>query len=196
MLPRYGPVNRLAISFERPAWDRPTMPRYKVGGALRHSSAMLSALSGGGTEFGIALVPSGEARDENSPTSISATGGGCWGTSGGVANCRCANLSGTASTIGRWLAGGGTDITARLIAQWLSERLGQQFIVENRAGAATNIGTEAVVHAPADGYTLLLVHTANAINATLYEKLNNLTSISSATSCQSPASCACLASWS
>jgi tripartite-type tricarboxylate transporter receptor subunit TctC len=71
-----------------------------------------------------------------------------------------------------YAAGGGTDITARLIAQWLSERLGQQFIVENRAGAATNIGTEAVVHAPADGYTLLLVHTANAINATLYEKLN------------------------
>jgi tripartite-type tricarboxylate transporter receptor subunit TctC len=71
-----------------------------------------------------------------------------------------------------YAAGGGTDITARLIAQWLSERLGQQFVVENRAGAATNIGTEAVVHAPADGYTLLLVHTANAINATLYEKLN------------------------
>jgi tripartite-type tricarboxylate transporter receptor subunit TctC len=71
-----------------------------------------------------------------------------------------------------YAAGGGTDITARLIAQWLSERLGQQFIVENRAGAATNIGTEAVVHAPADGYTLLLAHTANAINATLYEKLN------------------------
>ena len=71
-----------------------------------------------------------------------------------------------------YAAGGGTDITARLIAQWLSERLGQQFVVENRAGAATNIGTEAVVHAPADGYTLLLVHTANAINATLHEKLN------------------------
>jgi tripartite-type tricarboxylate transporter receptor subunit TctC len=71
-----------------------------------------------------------------------------------------------------YAAGGGTDITARLIAQWLSERLGQQFVVENRAGAATNIGTEAVVRAPADGYTLLLVHTANAINATLYEKLN------------------------
>jgi tripartite-type tricarboxylate transporter receptor subunit TctC len=69
-------------------------------------------------------------------------------------------------------AGGGTDITARLIAQWLSERLGQQFVVENRAGAGTNIGTEAVMRAPADGYTLLLAHTANAINATLYEKLN------------------------
>ena len=67
---------------------------------------------------------------------------------------------------------GGTDITARLIGQWLSERLGQQFIIENRPGAGTNIATEAVVRAVADGYTLLLVHTANAMNATLYEKLN------------------------
>jgi tripartite-type tricarboxylate transporter receptor subunit TctC len=64
-----------------------------------------------------------------------------------------------------------TDITARLIGQWLSERLGQQFVVENRTGAATNIATEAVVHAPADGYTLLLVTASNAINATLYDKL-------------------------
>jgi len=68
--------------------------------------------------------------------------------------------------------GGGTDLVARLMGQWLSERLGQQFVIENRTGAATNIGTEAVVRAPADGYTLLLAHTANAINATLYEKLN------------------------
>jgi tripartite-type tricarboxylate transporter receptor subunit TctC len=68
--------------------------------------------------------------------------------------------------------GGAADITARLIAQWLSERLGQQFIVENRPGAGTNIGTEAVVRAPADGYTLLLVSVANAVNATLYERLN------------------------
>ena len=71
-----------------------------------------------------------------------------------------------------YAAGGGTDIVARLMGQWLSERLGQQFVIENRTGAATNIGTEAVVRAPADGYTLLLAHTANAINATLYEKLN------------------------
>jgi tripartite-type tricarboxylate transporter receptor subunit TctC len=70
-----------------------------------------------------------------------------------------------------YAAGGGTDLVARLIGQWLSERLGQQFVIENRTGAATNIGTEAVVRAPADGYTLLLAHTANAINATLYEKL-------------------------
>jgi len=69
-------------------------------------------------------------------------------------------------------AGGGADIVARLIGQWLSERLGQQFIIENRPGAGTNIATEAVVRAVADGYTLLLVHTANAMNATLYEKLN------------------------
>ncbi len=68
--------------------------------------------------------------------------------------------------------GGGADITARLIGQWLSERLGQQFIVENRPGGGTNIGTEAVAHAPADGYTLLLVNLTHAINATLYEKLN------------------------
>src|SRR5215831_6601381 len=69
-------------------------------------------------------------------------------------------------------AGGGADIVARLIGQWLSERLGQQFIIENRPGAGTNIATEAVVRAVADGYTLLLVHAANAMNATLYEKLN------------------------
>jgi tripartite-type tricarboxylate transporter receptor subunit TctC len=68
--------------------------------------------------------------------------------------------------------GGTTDITARLIGQWLSERLGQQFVIENRTGAATNIATEAVVRAPADGYMLLLVTASNAINATLYDKLN------------------------
>ena len=69
-------------------------------------------------------------------------------------------------------AGGGADITARLIGQSLSERLGQQFLIENRPGAGTNIGTEAVVNATADGYTLLLATSANAANATLYEKLN------------------------
>jgi tripartite-type tricarboxylate transporter receptor subunit TctC len=68
--------------------------------------------------------------------------------------------------------GGGVDIVARLIGQWLSERLGQQFIIENRPGAGTNIATEAVVRAPADGYTLLLVNPANAINATLYDNLS------------------------
>jgi len=68
-------------------------------------------------------------------------------------------------------AGGSNDIIARLIGQWLSERLGQSFIIENRPGAGTNIATEAVVHAPPDGYTLLLSNSANAINASLYEKL-------------------------
>src|SRR5258708_907749 len=69
-------------------------------------------------------------------------------------------------------AGGATDIQARLMGQWLSDRLGQQFIIENRAGASGNIGTEAVAKAPADGYTLLQVVTPNAINAALYAHLN------------------------
>ena len=68
--------------------------------------------------------------------------------------------------------GGSADITARLMAQRLSERLGQLFLVESRPGGGTNIATEAVVRAPADGYTLLLVAPANAINVSLYEKLN------------------------
>jgi tripartite-type tricarboxylate transporter receptor subunit TctC len=67
---------------------------------------------------------------------------------------------------------GDTDLVARRMGQWLSERLGQPFIIENRPGAGTNIGTEAVVRAPADGYTLLLASPPAAINATLYEKLN------------------------
>ena len=67
---------------------------------------------------------------------------------------------------------GASDIAARLIAQWLSERMGQQFVVENRPGAGSNIATEAVVRAPPDGYTLLLVGPPNAINATLYQNLN------------------------
>jgi tripartite-type tricarboxylate transporter receptor subunit TctC len=76
----------------------------------------------------------------------------------------------------RWIVGfapgGGNDIVARLMGQWLSERLGQPVVIENRPGAATNIATEAVVRAPPDGYTLLFVATSSAINATLYEKLN------------------------
>ena len=68
--------------------------------------------------------------------------------------------------------GGSADITARLTGQWLSERLGQPVVIESRPGAGTNLATEAVVRAPADGYTLLLVAPANAINTTLYEKLN------------------------
>lgn len=76
----------------------------------------------------------------------------------------------------RWIVtyppGGGTDITARIMAQWLSERLGQQFFIENKPGAGNNIGTEAAIHSAPDGYTLLLVNPANAINATLYPKLS------------------------
>jgi tripartite-type tricarboxylate transporter receptor subunit TctC len=76
----------------------------------------------------------------------------------------------------RWVvglaAGGGADILARLMGQWLSERLGQQFVIENRPGAGTNIATETVVRASPDGYTLLMVLPPNAVNASLYEKLN------------------------
>jgi tripartite-type tricarboxylate transporter receptor subunit TctC len=76
----------------------------------------------------------------------------------------------------RWItgyaAGGGADFLLRLMGQWLLARLGQPFVIENRPGGGTNIATEAVVRAPADGYTLLLVSTANASNVTLYEKLN------------------------
>jgi hypothetical protein len=74
----------------------------------------------------------------------------------------------------RWIVplapAGASDITARLIGQWLSERLGQQFVIDNRPGGGGNIGTEAVVRAPADGYTLLLVGGFNAVNATFYDK--------------------------
>jgi tripartite-type tricarboxylate transporter receptor subunit TctC len=69
-------------------------------------------------------------------------------------------------------AGGGVDITARLIGQWLADHLGQPFVVENRTGAGGNIGTEAVVNAAPDGYTLLLATVPNAVNASLYEKLS------------------------
>jgi tripartite-type tricarboxylate transporter receptor subunit TctC len=76
----------------------------------------------------------------------------------------------------RWLVGftpaGGNDITARLIGQWLTERLGQPFVIENRPGAGTNIAAELVIHAPPDGYALFLTNFSNAVNASLYEKLN------------------------
>ena len=74
--------------------------------------------------------------------------------------------------IAGFAAGGGVDITARLIGQWLADHLGQSFVVENRTGAGGNIGSEAVVNAAPDGYTLLLATVPNAVNASLYEKLN------------------------
>ena len=74
--------------------------------------------------------------------------------------------------IAGFAAGGGVDATARLIGQWLTDRLGQSFVIENRPGAGGNIGTEAVVNAAPDGYTLLLATVPNAVNASLYEKLN------------------------
>src|SRR5260370_850321 len=89
---------------------------------------------------------------------------------------RTASAQASPSRPVRWLVGyapgGGNDIVARLMGQWLSERLGQPFVIENRPGAATNMATEAVVHAAPDGYTLLLVGQPNAINATLYETLS------------------------
>jgi tripartite-type tricarboxylate transporter receptor subunit TctC len=76
----------------------------------------------------------------------------------------------------RWIVGfapgGSTDILARVVGQWLSERLGQPIVIENRPGAGSNIATETVVNAPADGYTLLMINPAHAVNATLYQKLN------------------------
>jgi tripartite-type tricarboxylate transporter receptor subunit TctC len=90
--------------------------------------------------------------------------------------CRVARAQAYPTRPVRWIVGftpgGATDIIARLVGQMLSEQLGQSFIIENRPGAGSNIATEAAVRAPPDGYTLLLVGPANAVNATLYEKLN------------------------
>src|SRR5258708_8269090 len=69
-------------------------------------------------------------------------------------------------------AGGGTDLVARFIAQWLTERLGQSFFVENRPGGGNNIGTEMAARSPADGYTLFMANTVNTLNKSLYQKLN------------------------
>jgi Tripartite tricarboxylate transporter family receptor len=80
-------------------------------------------------------------------------------------------------------AGGGADITARLIGQWLSELLGQQFVIENRPGAASNIAAEAVVRAPADGHTLLLMVATHAVNASLFDKLSFICSATSRAGC-------------
>ena len=89
---------------------------------------------------------------------------------------RIARAQGYPSRPVRWIvrfpAGGPDDIIARLMGQWLSQRLGQPFVIENRTGAAGNIATEAVVKSNPDGYTLLLISTPNAINAAVYENLN------------------------
>ena len=118
-------------------------------------------------------TPRRDWNETSPPKAISASGRGRCRAAGRVAR-RWAQAYPSRPV--RWIvgfaAGGTTDIVARLIGQWLSERLGQPFIIENRPGAGTNIATEAVVRAPADGYTLLFVGAANAINATLYDKLN------------------------
>jgi tripartite-type tricarboxylate transporter receptor subunit TctC len=114
-----------------------------------------------------------EVQNETSPPQILPSGGGRCRAAGLFAHREGASLSERpVRIIVGFSAGGPVDIIARLISQWLSERLAQQFIVENRPGAGSNIGTEAVVRAPADGYTLLLITSTNAINTTLYDKLN------------------------
>ena len=100
-----------------------------------------------------------------------------------LARCRCRLLSHPAAArrayparpvriIVATSAGGTTDIVARLLAQWLTERLGQPFVVENRPGGGNNIGTEMAARSPADGYTLFMANSVNAINTTLYQNLN------------------------
>jgi len=109
--------------------------------------------------------------NETSPPAISASGRGRCRAAGRDADCERASLSVAAGArIVGFPAGSGPDIIARLIGQGFSERLGHQFVIENRPGAAGNIATEIVVKAPSDGYTLLLANGANAVSATLYEK--------------------------
>jgi ribosomal protein S18 acetylase RimI-like enzyme len=117
---------------------------------------------------------SGEQRREISTSPISASGRGRCRAAGRVSRIAGAQTcpARPVRIIVGFAPGGTTDIAGRLMGQWLSERFGQQFVIENRTGAVTNIATEAVVRAPADGYTLLVVTASNAINATLYDKLN------------------------
>jgi Tripartite tricarboxylate transporter family receptor len=112
-------------------------------------------------------------RYETSPQNFSASRSGRCRAADRVALCAGASLSNAAGALDcRVCPRGGNDIVARLMGQWLSERLGQPFVIENRPGGGGNIGAEAVVKAPPDGYTLLLVAPSSAINATLYEKLS------------------------
>ena len=114
-----------------------------------------------------------EYRHETSPPTIPASGSGRCRAPGSSRVARAQTYpSRPVHIVVGFPAGGASDIMARLIGQWLSERLGQQFVVDNRPGAGGNIATEAVVRAPPDGYTLLVGTLTNAINATLYDKLN------------------------
>jgi Tripartite tricarboxylate transporter family receptor len=119
------------------------------------------------------VIPREDDANETSPPYIPAAGRGHCHGPGRLALRLGASLSDAAGAHHRRTGrGSGSDTAARLIGQRLSERLGQQFIIENRPGAAGNIATEAAVRAPPDGHTLLLVNAGNAINATLYDKLN------------------------
>ena len=115
----------------------------------------------------------GGTNETSPPKAISASGRGRGRAAGHVAHRLGASLSDAAGAVDRRLCSRwGTDILARLLAQWLSERLGQSFIVENRTGANGNIATETVVRAQGDGYTLLVTNASNLINPTLYERLS------------------------
>ena len=119
------------------------------------------------------VLDQGGDANETSPQTSSTSGSGRCRAAGGVALAWAqAYPTRPVRLIVPFGPAGASDITARLIGQWLSERLGQQFVIENRPGAGGNIGTEAVVRAAPDGYTLLYVTTANAVSATLYDKLN------------------------
>ena len=111
--------------------------------------------------------------DETSPPKISASGSGRCRAPDRVALRTGTSLSVAAGALVVGLtAGSASDIVARLLGQWLSERLGQPFVIENRPGAGTNLAAEAVVRSTPDGYTLLLAASPNAINASLYDKLS------------------------
>ncbi len=113
-----------------------------------------------------------EVENETSPPTISAFGRGRCRAPGVVTRRLGASLSDAAGALDRRFSpGGSADIHTRLIAQWLSERLGQQFIIENRPGAGTNIALQAAANSQPDGYTLVTITSSNASNATLYESL-------------------------
>src|SRR5262249_18101253 len=137
-------------------------PNYRQGQFLETTGDRITALS------------EREVQNETSPPQILASGRGAAALPV-VSRIAWAQAypSRPVRIIAPFAPGGPTDIIARLMGQWLSERLGQPFVIENRTGAGGNIGTEAVVRAPPDGYTLLMVGSdTGATNATLYDKLN------------------------